>query len=224
MKKLVSVLLPTILCALAFPIFAADTTYNIPSGTEIVVQLQTTLSSKESKEGDTFEAKVAEPVFGHNTEVVPEGSFVRGHVTFIQEPGRVKGKAEMRLVLDSITTSDGVTYGVAAGLQDAKGAGDLKVTGDEGTIEGQGKSKKGAAEEAGVGAAAGAGAGAIAAGGTGALYGAGIGMVAGLIHNLHKRHKDILLSQGTELTFVISRDVDGKKGSPASPVFQTNTQ
>lgn len=75
-----------------------------------------------------------------------------------------------------------------------------------------------------MGAAAGAGAGAIAAGGTGALYGAGIGMVAGLIHNLHKRHKDILLSQGTELTFVISRDVAGKKGSPASPAFQTNTQ
>jgi hypothetical protein len=85
------------------------------------------------------------------------------------------------------------------------------VKDEEGTIKASGKSKKGAAVETGVGAGVGAGAGAIGAGGSGALYGAGIGAAAGLIHTLFKRHKDIILPQGTELTFVIQRTTTAKR-------------
>jgi hypothetical protein len=39
----------------------------------------------------------------------------------------------------------------------------------------------------------------------------GIGAMAGLAHGLLKKGKDILLPQGSEMTFVISRDTTAKK-------------
>jgi hypothetical protein len=69
-----------------------------------------------------------------------------------------------------------------------------------------------------VGAGVGAGVGAIAAGGKGSLYGLAIGGLAGLIHNVSKKGKDIILPQGTELTFVIERTTTAKRVTkPAEP-------
>jgi hypothetical protein len=39
----------------------------------------------------------------------------------------------------------------------------------------------------------------------------GIGAAAGLAHGLLKKHKEIVLPQGCEMTFVISRDTTAKK-------------
>lgn len=189
---------------------AADT-FTIPAGTTIQAELSTLLSSKNSNTGDPFSARVVEPVFGHGEEIVPEGSTLEGHVSFVKDPGRVKGAAEMRLVAESITTSAGVKYDISAGLKDARGADGVKVSGEEGTIQGPGKSKKQGAKDAGKAAGIGAGVGVIGDGGTGALYGAAIGAVAGIARELIKRHKDVVLSQGTELTFVIARATIAKR-------------
>jgi hypothetical protein len=189
----------------------ASDTFTIPAGTTIQAELTTILSSKGSKSGDPFSARVVEPVFGHGEAIVPEGSTLEGHVSFVKNPGRVKGAAEMRLVAESLTTSAGVKYDISAGLQDARGVGGVKVNGDEGTIQGPGKSKKEGAKDTGIGAGVGAGVGGIADGGTGALYGAAIGAVAGIARSLIKRHKDVVLPQGTELTFVIARATTAKK-------------
>jgi type IV secretion system protein VirB10 len=151
---------------------------------------------------------VVEPIFGKGGEIVPEGSTVDGHITYVKGPGRVKGKGEMRLVVDSISTPDRSKYDIVASLKEAQGE---KVKDEEGTMQGPGKDEKGTAVETGVGAAAGAGVGAIAHGGTGALYGAGIGAMAGLAHGVLKKGKDIVVPQGTEMTFVISRDTIAKK-------------
>jgi len=188
--------------------FAGEDAITLPAGTELQVQLITTLSSKTNDAGDLWTGKVVEPIFGHGGEIVPDGSTVDGHITYVKGPGRVKGKGEMRLIADSISTPDSSKYNIVASLQDAQGA---KVKDEEGTVQGPGKDTKGTAVETGVGAAAGAGVGAIAHGGTGALYGMGIGAMAGLAHGLLKKGKNIVLPQGTEMTFVISRDTVAKK-------------
>lgn len=190
---------------------AANDTARVPSGTTIRAELTTLLTTRTSKSGDPFTARVAEPVFGGGTEIVPANSTVEGHVSFVKSPGRVTGVAEMRLVADSITTPEGTVYTVAAGLQDAQGAEGAKVKGEEGTIQGSGKSTKDAAKETGIEAGVGAGVGAIADGGTGSLYGLGIGAITGVAHTLFKKHKDLILPQGTELSFVLSRDAVAKK-------------
>jgi hypothetical protein len=198
---------------------------DLPVGTRISVQLISTLSSSADRPGDTFTAKVEDPIFAQGSEVVPAGSTLRGHVTFVKPPGRVKGKAEMRLVADAIVLQDGREYTFAGQLTDDAGSS-VKVNGNEGTIEGQGKSTKQAAKEAGIGAAAGAGGGVLAAGGTGALYGAGIGAVAGLIHSLAKHHKDVVLQSGTEMMFVLTSPgkiakASQSKGTPVPFVCQS---
>ena len=183
--------------------FAADDAITLPAGTELHVQLITSLSSKTNETGDMWSGKVVEPVFVKGRETVPQGSSVDGHITYVKGPGRVKDKGEMRLVIDSISTSDASRYNIVASLKDAEGA---NVTDKEGTMQGPGKDKRRTEVETGVGAAAGAGVGAIAHGGTGALYGAGIGAMAGLVHSALKKGKDIVVPAGSEMTFVIPRD------------------
>lgn len=197
----------------------------LPVGTRVSVSLISTLSSSADRAGDTFTAKVLDPIFAKGVEVVPAGSTLRGHVTFVKPPGRVKGKAEMRLVADAIVLQDGHEYTLAGQLTDDAGSS-VKVNGNEGTIEGKGKSKKQAAKEAGIGAAAGAGVGTMAGGGTGALYGAGIGALAGLIHTLAKHHKNVVLQPGTEMTFVLTSpgkiaQASQSKGTPVPFVCQS---
>jgi len=187
----------------------------LPVGTRVSVQLITALSSSADRSGDAFTAEVEEPIFANGIEVVHAGSTLHGHVTFVKPPGRVKGKAEMRLVADSIVLKDGHQYSFAGDLTDSAESG-VKVKGSEGTVEGPGKSKKQAAKDAGIGAAVGAGGGALAAGGTGALYGAGIGAVAGLIRALAKHHKNVVLQPGTPLVFVLT--------SPGKETKATNSK
>ncbi len=186
----------------------------IPAGTELHAQLTQVLSTKTCQNGDPFTASVSDPIFVKGYEIVPAGSMIDGHVSFLRPPGRAKGVAEMRLVLDTITSRDHTQFPVSASLRQAEGA---KVNGEEGTIVGPGKATKSAAKETAAEMGAGAGIGALADGGTGALYGAAAGMLVGVVHTLAKHHKDITLPVGTQLTFVISHATTGKKLAVANP-------
>ncbi len=193
----------------------------LPVGTRIYVQLISALSTSADRAGDTFTAQVENPIFAEGIEVVPGGSTLSGHVTFVKPPGRVKGKGEMRLVADSILLKNGHEYAFTGDLTNGNESS-VKVKGNEGTIQGKGKSAKEAAKDTGIGAAIGAGGGALAAGGTGALYGVGIGALAGLIHTLAKRHKGVVLQPGTPLVFVLTspgKEVKATHSKGASAPF-----
>ena len=213
-----------VLSALAL---SADDTLTLPAGSTLHVRLITTLSSRTSQNGDPWIGRVEEPVFGGGQEVVPANSTVEGRVTFVKEAGRVKSAGQMRLVIETITTPDeGARYSVIASLEDAQGAEGAKVKGEEGTIQGPGKSTKDAAKDAGIGAGIGGAGGAIMNGGSGALYGAAIGATVSLIRGILKRGKDVTLPQGMELTFVISRATTARKVSNHSsqPLVVPNAQ
>lgn len=175
----------------------------IPAGTTIDVTLITSISSSADKTGDGFTAEIQDPIFAEGQEVVPAGSKLHGHVAFVEPPGRVKGKGEMRLVADNIVTKDGRQFDFSGTLTDSASS-PVKVNGNEGTVEGPGKSSKRAAKDAGIGAAIGAGGGDIAAGGKGAAIGAGAGAIAGLIKVLASHHKGVVLESGTPMTFVLT--------------------
>src|SRR5712692_10363483 len=206
MKRPLILFVAVLTAAFAIPALwaGADDVLTIPAGTSVQVRLTTTLSSRTNQNGDPWTGNVVEPIFANGQEVVPVGSTIEGRVALVKPPGRAKGVAQMRLVPEKITTPDDVAFSVSAGLENAQGAEGAKVSGNEGTIKGSGKSNKGEAIETGVDAGVGAGIGAIADGGTGALYGAAIGATVGLVHSILKKHKDIVLPQGAELTFVIN--------------------
>jgi hypothetical protein len=207
---------------------------NIPAGSLLHVRLTTTLTSKTNKTGDPFTGMVTQPIVVDGKEVVPTGSTVEGHVAFVKPSGRITGRAQMRVVLDDIVTPDEVKIPLAAGLEDMN-AGPCAKTGsdEEGTIKGCGKSKKDAAKDAAIAGAIGAGAGSMVGlgsqidctyygncggpgWGTSIGMGAGIGAGSALIYNLLKHEKQIILVQGTTMTFVINRSVDADTGQPVA--------
>ncbi|HEV2419406.1 MAG TPA: hypothetical protein VGX94_16540 [Terriglobia bacterium] len=203
----------------------------IPAGTTLRVQLDTTLTDKTNKSGDKFTGEVTDPIVVNGKEVLPKYSTVDGHIAFLKPSGRMAGKAQMRLVLDTVTTPDGVIYPLSGTLEQAQGGvcahasntGKTKAD-EEGTITGCGKSKKSAAEAAAIAGGMGAGVGAsIGMGkimecewygycppggsgiGTDIGYGAGIGAGTALVYTLFKHEKHIVLVQGIDLTFTVNR-------------------
>ena len=86
----------------------------IPAGTELHAQLTQVLSTKAGQNGDPFTASVTDPIFVKGYEIVPAGSAIDGHVSYVKPPGRAKGVAEMRLVIDTITAPDHTQYPVSA--------------------------------------------------------------------------------------------------------------
>ncbi len=183
----------------------------IPAGTTLDVELTSTISTKSNQTGDLFMGKTNEPIIYHGEEVVPESSVVEGHITFIQPAGRVKGKAEMRLVLDTIKIPSGQKYAIKASLKDTNAQG-VTVKKDEGTVEGPGKSVKSAAKEAGIAAGGGAALGAmVTRSGEGAMYGAAAGLVAAVVHTMAKHHGAAVLPAGSDVTFLIPTEVTATK-------------
>jgi hypothetical protein len=224
MKRAAHLAVASIMLALSAgpAVLASDQNIPLPVGTELLVRLTTTLSTKANQTGDPWVGQVIEPVFAEGREVVPAGSTVDGRVTYVKEAGRATGVGEMRLVAETITTPTEGTFTIVASLENAQGTQGAKMKGEEGTIEGPGKDDKGAAKEVGIAAAGGAAMGAMVHGGTGALYGAGVGVVASVIHGLVKKHKGVLLPQGTELTFVLARTTLSRHVSPPRP--ETSSQ
>ena len=188
----------------------------LPDGTQLVVKLTNTLSTKGSEEGDPWAGKVDEPIFAKGEEVIPANSTVRGRVTFVHPAGRATGRGEMRLVAETISTPEHGTLTIVAQLKNAQDSTGSSIKDAEGTIQGPGKSAKTAAKEAGIGAGVGALSGGIIHGGSGALYGLAIGAVAGLIHSVAKKHQGVLLPPGTELTFTLNQTFLTKRVSPPS--------
>ncbi|MGH9351121.1 MAG: acid shock protein [Terriglobia bacterium] len=203
----------------------------IPAGTTLRVQLDTTLTDKTNKTGDKFTGEVTDPIVVNGKEVLPKYSTVNGHIAFLKPSGRMAGKAQMRLVLDNVTTPDSIVYPLSGTLEQAQGGvcahasntGKTKAD-EEGTITGCGKSKKSAAEAAAIAGGMGAGVGAsIDMGkimecqwygycppggsgiGTDIGYGAGIGATTALVYTLFKHEKHIVLVQGIGLTFIVNR-------------------
>jgi len=74
----------------------------VPSGTYISVELQDGISTEESSSGDPFTGTVSKDVIVDGLTAFKKGSVVHGLVLDAQEPGREKGRAQLRLVLTSV--------------------------------------------------------------------------------------------------------------------------
>src|SRR5215470_16592309 len=110
----------------------------VPAGTIIPVQLTNSVSTKTARDGDGVYGKTSFPITINNKIVIPEGSFVRGKVTEIRRPGRVKGKGELTLNFQTLVLPSGITVPIYTSLGGAGGAGERK---GEATV--QGDSSKG---------------------------------------------------------------------------------
>jgi type IV secretion system protein VirB10 len=175
----------------------------IPEGTRICLQLNNHISTKSNSEGDVFKAIVTEPVSVGDRIVIPKGSEVTGSIARILRPGRVKGKAVMTLLFQSIDIPGRGPLPIVASLTGV-GREENSRIGTEGTIEGEGSTRKDLGRVL-TPSIIGAGIGTIAGGGRGAGIGAGVGAAVGLATVFNSRGKDIELRRGASLDITLDR-------------------
>lgn len=176
----------------------------IPTGTRIGVILESGISTATAKPGDSVYFRTSFPITINNKVIIPVGSYLRGEVTDSKRPGRVKGKGELRIRLNTLVFPNGYTVDMNAEPHSADG-GQVK-TDPEGKMTGPGGKGKDATTIATT-TATGAGIGAIAGGGKGAGIGAGIGGVAGLAAVLLSRGPEAQLPRGSTMDLVLEHDL-----------------
>jgi hypothetical protein len=81
---------------------AGFTSDGVPAGTEIIVRLQSGMSSAEARAGDSFQAVVDEPVVVAGRTVVPRGTAVAGSVLAVQAARGSYDRGYLRVTLASI--------------------------------------------------------------------------------------------------------------------------
>jgi len=176
----------------------------VPAGTRVGVTLENGISTASAKRGDSVYFRTSFPITINNKVVIPVGSYLRGEVTESKRAGRVKGKGELRIRLNTLVLPNGYTVDLNA-EPNSSDAGGTK-TDSEGKITGPGGKAKDA-ETIATTTATGAGIGAIAGGGKGAGIGAGIGGVAGLAAILFSRGPEAQLPRGSSMDLQLERDL-----------------
>jgi hypothetical protein len=163
----------------------------IPAGTLLTVAMIDAVGTDTNHVGDTFAASIADPVIVDSKTILAKGMKVRGRVETLDEPGRVKGKAAISLVLTQLLGRD-KTYAIAT---------------QPFTAEAESETKKNAVKVGG-GAAIGAIVGAIAGGKKGAAVGAAVGGGAGTAAVLATKGEHIKIDSETKVQFLLKNDIN----------------
>lgn len=87
--------------------------YDVCTGQELDVRLQTMLNSDSAQVEDRFEATTLVPFYNESYELIPAGSLLTGVVSGVDRAGRVDRKGSMTLAFEKLTVR-GVTYDIRA--------------------------------------------------------------------------------------------------------------
>lgn len=190
--------------SLALGLSAAE----IPQGTHVLLRMVNSVSTRTAKEGDRIYLRTASPILINGQMLVPVDSYVEGSVSRSMRSGRIKGRAELGVRIETILLPGGKNIRVSPKLAsvDADGTGQ-KVEGGENAVKQGGTREQDVVQTARL-AGAGAAIGGIAdRSWTGAGIGAGAGTAAGLATALLTRGKEVELRQGSTFDVVFDRAV-----------------
>src|SRR5258708_13206228 len=113
----------------------------VPSGTRLAVVLENGISTHSAKAGDSLYFHTAFPITQNNRVVIPVGSYLRGSLLESKRPGRVKGRGEFRLRLESLIFPNGYTVDLLAAPRSAD-TGGKETTDSEGKVTGSAAQRK----------------------------------------------------------------------------------
>jgi len=178
----------------------------IPSGTHLLLRMVNSINTRTASEGNQVYLRTDSPLVAEGRVIVPVGSYVQGTVAQVNRSGRVAGRAELAIRLDTLTLPEGKVLKFAPHLSSVD-AGDSsqKVAGEGNRIQqrsGVGHDAAQIAIVAGSGASIGALAGQSL---RGAGIGAGAGGAVGLATVLLTRGREVELRQGMTLDVALDR-------------------
>jgi hypothetical protein len=162
----------------------------LPAGTRIPIRLGQSIDTRRDRPGTPFLAYVSAPVVRNGEVILPRGTVCRGHVAESKPSGRLKGRAVLRLRLDSVEWN-GRKYTL-----DTSGPSFVSKS-----------HKKRNIALIGGGAGTGATIGAVAGGGVGALIGAGAGAAAGTTGAVITGKRQLHLAPETHVVFTLREGV-----------------
>jgi len=175
----------------------------VSADTTIPLVLRNTISTRTSYVGESIYCETIYPITVGNRIVIPVGSYVKGSVTQVVRPGRVKGRGQLGLRFDSVTLPSGTTHSIRATLSGFGGNGNQGFKKNESKIEGESSKGQDAvliANTTAAGAEGGLIVGAIKGSvGKGLGIGSAAGAAGGVIAVLLSRGKEIVLPPGTNL-------------------------
>jgi hypothetical protein len=151
----------------------------LPTGTEFLATLQTSIATDKNHVGDQVSLRVADPISRNGRTIVPTGAVINGEVTHIDPAGSVAGGAEITLRFNQLAMG-GTSYPITC--EPFR----LWVTGDA----------QESVLEIGGGAIAGSIIGGIIGGQKGAIQGAVIGGAVGTGVAVITPGKQLVLQQG----------------------------
>ncbi len=163
----------------------------IPPERNMLIRLETPLSTRVNRTGDPFRARVVEPERY-------EGAIVRGHVRDIDRSGRISGRTEMALAFDSIELPGERVQPFRAQVDDIRESESVKIVDSEGRLISGNRTSQTLTRST-IGAAVGGVLGGVLGGGKGALLGVLLGGGAGAGTVYAQGAREIRLDRGTEL-------------------------
>jgi hypothetical protein len=180
----------------------------IPPGAHVLLRMTNSISTKTAREGDFVYLQTASPVAGGGQIVAPVGSYVQGVVTHARRSGRVSGRAELSIRLETLTLPSGKVFKIAPRLSSVDdNETTQKVDTRENDIK-QGSTHAQDAARIAIIAGHGAAIGGIAdRSWKGAGIGAGAGSAVGLATVLLSRGREVELRHGSTLDVVFDRPV-----------------
>jgi hypothetical protein len=157
-----------------------------PAGSVLRVRLDQALDTKRSRPGDRFTGVLDSPVVADGKEILAKGTIVQGHVLSARPSGRIKGRAELSLTLDSCQVN-GLNLPLSTDMV-------VRVSGNH---------RKRNWTIVGGGAGTGALVGGAVAGPAGALIGAGSGAAAGTAGAAVSGQKDVSMPAESVVGFTL---------------------
>lgn len=169
---------------------------SIPSGQKFIMQLETPLHTRTTREGERIEFTTAAEVVVDNQVLIPNKCRIRGTVTKSKRAGLLFGRAEMRLRFDEVKLPDGTALPFKASITrmgfdpvDPKTGQDPELKGEAGA--------GGDIKSVASGSAQGAIIGVLTGGTKGAMYGAAAGAAVAAAGMLFRRGPDLDLPRST---------------------------
>ena len=178
----------------------------VPSGTHLPLVLHNGVSTRSAKPGDPVYLETLFPIVQDGHVVIPAGSYVGGEITEAKRPGRVKGRAELMVKLNTLILPNGYMVNLNA-IPSNTDSGGGETVNEEGKIKGD-TSKAQDVDTVIQTTSIGAGIGGIAArSAKGAGIGAGVGAAAGIVGVLLSRGPEAELPRGTTLDVITNRPI-----------------
>ena len=193
-----------------------DPLYTVPANTVVRVRMNSTISSKTARVGDTFTTTVTEPVYSSTgVVVIPVGATVMGRVDSVTPAGNKGKPGSIDAHFTSVRLPNGKTRAINGSLTDLSSG---KTSSDnEGSATAKGMSHR-KVIFIGGGAAGGALLGGAFGGGKGALIGGLLGAGGGFLGDRYTKGPNAEVKSGTEFGVWLNQSISMPRFAEAGPV------